>query len=343
MVNKENNNKVLILQSVIVVLLIVIAVFAFFIGKNMGNNWNTPNWNNVDNTATTDLKVTVIDDKRCLDCQTSAIVDQLKNVPNLSGATWETKDFSDEWVEEYVKTNNIKTLPAVVFSHNNVGSELTPYLTQLSDSTYSLNVWSTFNPLAERSENGFLVMDKEIIEQIKNSSYIKWNPDAQITWVEYSDLECPYCAKLHENGTPTDLMEKYGDKLNIVFNHFPLDFHANAMPGAQILECSGEQLWSDIFYALIKKSFEEKNSDSDFLIEEAVSLWANEESLESCLDSDKYKEKVTLQQTTWANNFGITGTPGNVLVNNETGEYQVISWAYPTNEFEKIIDKLLGE
>ena len=38
--------------------------------------------------------------------------------------------------------------------------------------------------------------------------------------------------------------------------------------------------------------------------------------------------------------FGVTGTPGNVLINNETGEYEVLSGAYPTASFEQIIDRL---
>lgn len=340
MTNKENN-KVLILQSAIIVLLIIIVILAFFMWKGFNNN-NT--WGNIaPNEQVKDLDITVIDDSRCTDCQTSVIVDQLKSVPGLSAASFETKDFSDDGVEQYLKDNSINTLPAIIFSHNNVDAWLVPYLTQISDWSYSLQVWSTFNPFAERSENGFLIVSNELVNQIKSSSYIKWNPDAKITWIEYSDLECPYCAKLHENGTPEDLEEKYGDTLNRVLNHFPLDFHANAMPGAQILECVWEKLWGDAFYTLSDISFDKKNSDTDFLIEEAVKLWADKAAIETCLESDKYKEKVTLQQTTWANNFGISGTPGNVLINNETWEYQVISGAYPTSEFVKIIDKLLEE
>jgi hypothetical protein len=41
--------------------------------------------------------------------------------------------------------------------------------------------------------------------------------------------------------------------------------------------------------------------------------------------------------------FGVTGTPGNVLINNATGEYEVLSGAYPTPAFEAIIDKLLAK
>jgi protein-disulfide isomerase len=72
------------------------------------------------------------------------------------------------------------------------------------------------------------MLENDKLQAVKDSSYIKGNKDAKITWIEYSDLECPYCAKLHNAGTVEALTEKYGDKLNIMYNHFPLDFHKNA-------------------------------------------------------------------------------------------------------------------
>jgi len=72
------------------------------------------------------------------------------------------------------------------------------------------------------------MLSLEKIQEVKAESYINGNKDAKITWLEYSDLECPYCAKLHNSGTPEELIEKYGDDLNIIFNHFPLSFHKNA-------------------------------------------------------------------------------------------------------------------
>jgi hypothetical protein len=30
---------------------------------------------------------------------------------------------------------------------------------------------------------------------------------------------------------------EYGDNLNIRFNHFPLSFHPNALPAAEVVEC----------------------------------------------------------------------------------------------------------
>ena len=39
--------------------------------------------------------------------------------------------------------------------------------------------------------------------------------------------------------------------------------------------------------------------------------------------------------------FQITGTPGNILINNETGEYIKIPGAYPFEAFQQSIDTLL--
>jgi protein-disulfide isomerase len=41
------------------------------------------------------------------------------------------------------------------------------------------------------------MLDTKDLKALKDNSYIKGNSDAKITRIEYSDLECPYCAKLH--------------------------------------------------------------------------------------------------------------------------------------------------
>lgn len=46
-------------------------------------------------------------------------------------------------------------------------------------------------------------------------------------------------------------------------------------------------------------------------------------------------------ETTEGRKLGVQGTPGTVVINNETGEYELIAGAYPVSEFERVIDKLL--
>ncbi len=338
----QNNN---ILYIVIIVLLVIIAILAFFIGKNMGNTWS---WGNATPTATVStgegITVTFIDDERCTACQTESITSQIRQVPFLAQATFVEKDFSDDGVAEYLEENEITALPAVIFSTNTLwdGGTMAPYLTALPSSEYSLQVGATFDPFIERSEKGFLVLDKSVLDTIKTTgAYTKGDVNAKITWLEYSYIECPFCAKLHNAPTISEVFEKYGSDINMVFQHYPLDFHPNAKPAASVLECFWEQKWSEGFYALIDKAFSDSKSSETYMIDEAVALGADRDALESCVDSDKYSDKIDTHLQTGQNQFGVTGTPGNVLINNETGEYEVIPWAYGTETFVSTIDLLL--
>ena len=334
MTTKPQSNDMLYI--VIIALLIIIGVLAFFVGKSTGG-WNVA-------TSTTlheDFSITIIDDKRCTNCQTDQFVTQLGQTPNLGGVAITTVDFSDEWVEQMVKDENITALPAVIFSHNQgIDASMTQFLTALPSGKYSLSIEASFNPFAQRSDRGMLMLDPADLEAIKLWAYTDGNPDAKISWIEYSDLECPFCAKLHTSGAPEEIKASYGDDINIIFQHFPLGFHANAKPGAELAECLADQKGSEAFYAVIEASFAAWDSSQSYLMEKAVELGGDKDALEDCLDAGTHSKKVDTQMARWTQLFGVTGTPGNVLINNETGEYEVLSGAYPTASFEQIIDRL---
>lgn len=295
--------------------------------------------------ATLPLTITVIWDTRCTNCHTKEIVDQLKVETFLSGAQFIEQDFSDENVKQYLTDNNIKALPAFIFSNNKINdkNKMKPFLQELPNKSFLLNIDAQFNPFVERSERWFLMVDKNIVSEIKKSSYILWNPEAKITWLEYSDLECPYCAKLHNSWTIETITETYSGSLNKVYNHFPLSFHKNAAVWAQILECVWTQKGSEAFYALAKKAYAEENSTKSFLIDEAVKLWVDKDTLETCLKDETMKDKVEKEMQVGATVFWITGTPGNILINNETWEYEILSGAVPTEYFVDVIDRLLAQ
>jgi protein-disulfide isomerase len=55
--------------------------------------------------------------------------------------------------------------------------------------------------------------------------------DARLTFVEYSDFECPFCGRAAE--VINKVKEKYGTKVRFVFRQFPLQMHRNADLAAQ--------------------------------------------------------------------------------------------------------------
>lgn len=289
------------------------------------------------------LIVTIISDKRCTACPTKEIWDQLKQVPFLSSATFEQKDFSDVWVSEFLQANKISALPAFVFSTNKIADDwqMQDFLTPLPNGQFNLSVGSKFDPFVKRSEKWFLLLDKQKISEIKKDSYIEWDPNAKITWFEYSDIECPFCAKLHNSGTTQYIEWKYKDSLNRVFQSFPLEFHKNALPAAQILECVWEQWWWKSFYEFAQKAYAKEKSDQVFLLGLVEEMGLDRKKVEVCVDGKTYETKIQKQIDLWKSVFGISATPWNVLLNNDTWEYEIISWAFPKETFEKVVDKLL--
>ncbi len=285
--------------------------------------------------------IIIIFDSRDKKVALDQIIKQVKTIDSLKNSNIYKYDFSDHKIKEYLQKNNIKYLPAILFNNNNIDPNIDKFLYKLPNSKYSLIIWARFDPFEKRSDRGFKVLDESKLKKVKENSYINWNKNAQITWIEYSDLECPFCARLHNNWTPKDIKNKYPNSVNIILNHFPLSFHKNAFTASQILECSSKQKWSDIFYNLIEISFENQNSTKKFMIKESVKLWVNKEKLENCIKSWKYDEKIKNQMSYWSKIFWITWTPWNVIINNKTWEYEVISWAYPTEIFIKTIDSLL--
>lgn len=70
-------------------------------------------------------------------------------------------------------------------------------------------------------------------------SPIKGKADAPVALVEFSDFQCPYCARVQPDLKA--LLEKYPDKVKLVYKHFPLDFHQQARPAAIASMAAQEQ------------------------------------------------------------------------------------------------------
>ncbi|MEM9189008.1 MAG: thioredoxin domain-containing protein [Myxococcota bacterium] len=54
----------------------------------------------------------------------------------------------------------------------------------------------------------------------------KGSANARVVIQEFSDFECPFCGRV--NPTIAQIMEEYGDRVRIVWRHYPLPFHQNA-------------------------------------------------------------------------------------------------------------------
>ncbi len=154
--------------------------------------------------------------------------------------------------------------------------------------------------------------------------------DAPITIVEFSDFQCPYCARGEES--ITQVLQKYGDKVRVVYRDYPLSFHQNAEISAIGAECAEEQgkFW-EMHGAMFAN--QQKLAAAD-LIETAAGLGLNKEEFKACLDSGRYRAEVQNDFKEGAS-YGVTGTPA-FFINGV-----MLSGAQPPEAFYKIIDREL--
>ena len=72
---------------------------------------------------------------------------------------------------------------------------------------------------AEEEEKKLLAMyDSPLEPKIRDDESIRGNKNAPLTLVEYSDFECPFCARGYN--TVMELLKKYGTNIRFVYNTF---------------------------------------------------------------------------------------------------------------------------
>jgi protein-disulfide isomerase len=62
---------------------------------------------------------------------------------------------------------------------------------------------------------------------------------AAVQIVEFGDFQCPFCKRFHESMLA--VMSERPGVASLVYRHFPLSYHAHALPAARAGECAGEQ------------------------------------------------------------------------------------------------------
>jgi protein-disulfide isomerase len=70
---------------------------------------------------------------------------------------------------------------------------------------------------------------------------IRGNPAAKVTVINFDDLECPYCARMHQQLFP-ETLERYKDKVRFIYKDDPLtEIHPWAMHAAVDSNCLADQ------------------------------------------------------------------------------------------------------
>jgi protein-disulfide isomerase len=155
--------------------------------------------------------------------------------------------------------------------------------------------------------------------------------DAEITIVEFSDFQCPFCSRLANS--MHELMELYPGEIRLVFRHYPLSFHEHAHLAAQAAVCAQEQ---GRFWEMHDAMFEHQASlHREGLIELAGDAGVDADALTACLDAGEIAATVDADHAA-GEALGVTGTP-KFFVNGVP-----YAGALPLEQLVAIIDTELG-
>ena len=175
---------------------------------------------------------------------------------------------------------------------------------------------------------------------------VRGNPAAKVTVISFDDLECPYCARMHQQLFP-ETLDRYGDKVRFIYKDDPLaEIHPWAMHAAVDANCigdlNGSAYWGYVDYLHahgqdvtgedrdLKKSF----ATLDKIAREQGKIFALDAAkLDACLQ--KQDESIVKSSMNEAEALGVEGTPYLFI----DGEH--IDGAQPVEQVWAVIDRAL--
>ena len=180
---------------------------------------------------------------------------------------------------------------------------------------------------------------KAVMAKIKTDGAACRGPkDAKVTVVEYSDYQCPFCAKGYTT-LEQQVLKEYGEKVRFCFKDFPLAFHPWAEPAAVAAKCIGEQK-PEAYWKVYDGFFQNQKDVNPTNVKEKAWGFVEAEKLDkakfdACYDSKKTQAAVKAEMAE-GQSVGVTGTPSFVI------NGRLLVGAQPADAFKAVIDDELA-
>ncbi len=173
----------------------------------------------------------------------------------------------------------------------------------------------------------------------KNGDLYRGNPDAPVTFKEFSDYQCPYCGRYVQETAPS-IRDEYvkAGKIKQIFKNFPLtSIHPQAKPAAEAALCAGVQgkFWPmhDLLFEH-QREWSGKENPQEVFVRLAEQLELDVDKFKECLDAHPFDQRIQLDIQEGVA-LGVRGTPAFVI----NGWF--ISGAQGIDTFRDVIEKAL--
>lgn len=173
---------------------------------------------------------------------------------------------------------------------------------------------------------------KRVKISVDASDPVKGPANAVITIVEFTDFQCPYCAR--GAGVMDDLLQQYAGKVKLVFKNNPLKFHELAVPAAKAALAAHQQ---GKFWPFSELLFDNSNDlTSELFVTIAEQLGLDMKRFNRDRDSDQIARRIATDRQQ-AVEHGFTAAPTFVI------NGVVVVGAQRLDYFKTVVDRLLNE
>jgi protein-disulfide isomerase len=288
------------------------------VGENQSNQSNG-GISNLEN-----LKLIVVEDSNCTNCNVDEFVSQVQDnlFPQMQV---EAVSSTSQRGKDIIEKLDLLILPVYLFS------------SEIENDEEWVSMASVFNLVQLEEENYYLLNQqvqppgKVLISDIPipENTIVIGNPNASVTLYEFSDYECPYCAIAEGNeelvaqfstSVPNyqppipKILDEYVEKglVRYVFYNLPI---ASLHPEARIAHlaalCANDQgSWEEFHKKLFadRSDWISSSNKSETFISYAVEFGLDEEEFEMCLRNEVHAAQIE-EESQIANSLGVSGTP----------------------------------
>jgi protein-disulfide isomerase len=163
--------------------------------------------------------------------------------------------------------------------------------------------------------------------------------NAALAILEFSDYECPYCAKHYLKVLPK-LQERYIDKgvMKYVMKDFPLEFHAHARKASLSARCAGDQGY---YWPMHNAIFDAHGQATDELIDKTIKqLKLDSKAFKQCLENPVQLTAIEKDMALGVR-LGVNGTPAflvGIVKDNQLINYKRLDGVQSFETFVSVIE-----
>jgi protein-disulfide isomerase len=195
-------------------------------------------------------------------------------------------------------------------------------------------------------------LNKDPFAEVMSKIDVKGRPTrgamtSKVVVVNFDDLECPFCSRMHETLFP-EILKEYGDRVTFIYKDYPLvEIHPWAIHAAVDANClaaqNGDAFWdfADYIHGNPHEINNEKTSGARFEALDRLAMLQGQKhnldtpNLQSCVKAQD--ETAVMASMKEGDAIGVGATP-TLFINGER-----IDGAVPTSELRAALDRALRD